>query len=68
MNPSTEDSYNAMKVPAKQVIILPNNSNIVMTAGQVSELTDIPLAVVPSKFIRRGLRANGLCPGRNAGP
>ncbi|NLM36893.1 MAG: DAK2 domain-containing protein [Firmicutes bacterium] len=58
MNPSTEDLYKAvMKVPAKQVIILPNNSNIVMTAGQVSELTDIPLAVVPSKFIPQGIAA-----------
>jgi len=58
MNPSTEDLYKAvMKVPAKQVIILPNNGNIVMTAGQVSELTDIPLAVVPSKSIPQGIAA-----------
>ncbi|MBA2133505.1 DAK2 domain-containing protein [Capillibacterium thermochitinicola] len=58
MNPSTEELYKAvMKVPAKQVIILPNNSNIVMTAGQVGELTDIPVAVVPSKFIPQGIAA-----------
>ncbi|NLY90163.1 MAG: DAK2 domain-containing protein [Firmicutes bacterium] len=58
MNPSTEDLYHAvMKVPAKQVIILPNNGNIVMTAGQVSELTDIPVVVVPSKSIPQGVAA-----------
>jgi DAK2 domain fusion protein YloV len=58
MNPSTEDLYHAvMKVAAKQVIILPNNGNIVMTAGQVSELTDIPVAVVPSKSIPQGVAA-----------
>jgi len=58
MNPSTEDLYKAvMKVAAKQVIILPNNGNIVMTAGQVSELTDIPVVVVPSKSIPQGVAA-----------
>ena len=37
MNPSTEDLYRAAeKVSAKQLIILPNNGNIIMTAGQVS--------------------------------
>jgi DAK2 domain fusion protein YloV len=58
MNPSTEDLYQAaMKVAAKQVLILPNNGNIVMTAGQVGELTDIPVAVVPSKSIPQGVAA-----------
>jgi hypothetical protein len=58
MNPSTEDLYRAvMKVPAKQVIILPNNSNVVMTAGQVGELTETPVAVVPSKTIPQGVAA-----------
>ena len=37
MNPSTEDMVAAVKeVNAKNVIILPNNSNIVMTAQQNS--------------------------------
>ncbi len=58
MNPSTEDLYRAVsKVPAKQVIILPNNGNVVLTAGQVGELTDIPVAVVPSKSIPQGVAA-----------
>lgn len=58
MNPSTEDLYRAVaKVPAKQVIILPNNSNVVMTAGQVGELTETPVMVVPSKTIPQGVAA-----------
>lgn len=56
MNPSTEDLYKAVtKVAAKQVIILPNNSNVIMTAGQVGELTEIPVAVVPTKTIPQGI-------------
>ncbi len=58
MNPSTENLYRAvMKIPAKQVIILPNNSNVIMTAGQVGELTEMPIAVVPSKTIPQGVAA-----------
>ena len=58
MNPSTEDLYKAVtKVPAKQIIILPNNGNVIMTAGQVGELTEIPVAVVPSKTIPQGISA-----------
>ena len=58
MNPSTEDLYKAVtKIDAKQVLILPNNSNVIMTAGQVGELTEIPVAVVPSKTIPQGISA-----------
>ena len=58
MNPSTEDLYRAAeKVSAKQLIILPNNGNIIMTAGQVSELTPEPVGVVPSKTIPQGIAA-----------
>ncbi len=58
MNPSTENLYRAvMKIPAKQVIILPNNGNVIMTAGQVGELTEMPVAVVPSKTIPQGVAA-----------
>ena len=39
MNPSTEDLLNACnQVDAQAVIILPNNSNIIMAAQQVVEL------------------------------
>src|SRR5690606_30711425 len=35
MNPSTEDLVNAVRqIPAERVFILPNNSNIIMSAQQ----------------------------------
>lgn len=58
MNPSTEDLLRAVeKVPARQVIILPNNGNVVMTAGQVGELSADPIGVVPTKTIPQGIAA-----------
>ncbi|MCL6615348.1 MAG: DAK2 domain-containing protein, partial [Firmicutes bacterium] len=58
MNPSTEDLLRGVeKVAAKQVLILPNNGNVIMTAGQVSELTELPVAVAPSKTIPQGIAA-----------
>jgi len=58
MNPSTEDLLHGVeKVAAKQVLILPNNGNVIMTAGQVSELTELPVAVAPSKSIPQGIAA-----------
>ena len=58
MNPSTEDILNAVqKVNAKSVIILPNNSNIILAAQQVNELTDKEIYVVPTKSIPQGIVA-----------
>ncbi|MGE5528217.1 MAG: DAK2 domain-containing protein [Patescibacteria group bacterium] len=58
MNPSTEDLLRGVqRVAAKQVLILPNNGNVIMTAGQVGELTEVPIAVVPTKFIPQGIAA-----------
>ncbi|MGE5598394.1 MAG: DAK2 domain-containing protein [Bacteroidota bacterium] len=58
MNPSTEDLLRGVgKVAAKQVLLLPNNGNVIMTAGQVGELTELPVAVVPSKSIPQGIAA-----------
>ena len=40
MNPSTEDMLNAIRqVPARNIFILPNNSNIIMAAKQAKQLT-----------------------------
>ncbi|MDR0434149.1 MAG: DAK2 domain-containing protein [Gracilibacteraceae bacterium] len=51
MNPSTQDLAEAVRqVPARNVFILPNNSNIIMAAGQVNELVDNrQVHVVPTK-------------------
>ncbi len=61
MNPSTEDFVNAIKkAHAKNVFILPNNSNIVLAATQacdVYEDGEVNAKVIPSKTIPQGLTA-----------
>lgn len=60
MNPATEDIVEAIRsVNAKHVIILPNNSNIVMTAQQAATVLEdeIDVIVIPSKTIPQGLSA-----------
>lgn len=58
MNPSTEDFLHGVETMAvKQVLILPNNGNVIMTAGQVGELTELPVAVIPTKTIPQGIAA-----------
>ncbi len=56
MNPSTEDFIQAIKaVNAKNVIILPNNSNIIMAANQAASVTEgVEVRVVPTKTIPQG--------------
>ena len=60
MNPSTEDFLTAIdKVHARNVYILPNNSNIVMTASQACDVVEgeTIARVVPSKTIPQGIVA-----------
>lgn len=58
MNPSTQELLNAFEnLQTDQVIILPNNKNIVMTANQAREVTVKKLEVVPSKSVAQGLAA-----------
>ncbi|MFC1940870.1 DAK2 domain-containing protein [Chloroflexota bacterium] len=58
MNPSTKDLLQAVKtVDSDKVIILPNNSNIVLTAEQVQSLTDKRIEVVPTKTMPQGVAA-----------
>ncbi len=60
MNPSTEDIVAAIREEnAKHVIILPNNSNIVMTAQQAAVILEdeIDVIVLPTKTIPQGLSA-----------
>ena len=59
-NPSAEDIVQAIRdVNAKHAIILPNNSNIVMTAQQAAIILEdeIDVQVIPSKTIPQGLSA-----------
>ena len=59
MNPSTQDLYQAIaKLPTDQVIILPNNGNILMAAQQAQALASgKSVAVVPSKSVPQGISA-----------
>jgi DAK2 domain fusion protein YloV len=58
MNPSTEDFINAIKnVNAETIIILPNNSNVVMAANQAKDISNKDIIVIPSKSIPQGLTA-----------
>ena len=58
MNPSTQDILNAIKsIPNRKVIILPNNSNIILTAEQAKALSDREVVVVPTKTVPQGIAA-----------
>ncbi|UNC92768.1 DAK2 domain-containing protein [Candidatus Contubernalis alkaliaceticus] len=58
MNPSTEDFLQAIdKSKAEQLIILPNNKNIILAAEQSSKLSTKEVVVVPSKTIPQGITA-----------
>ena len=59
MNPSTKDIMDAvLATPAKTVIVLPNNKNIIMAAEQVIPLVkDRKVIVLPTRTIPQGLSA-----------
>ncbi|MGI5891761.1 MAG: DAK2 domain-containing protein [Bacillota bacterium] len=56
MNPSAEEILNSVNnIAAEEIIILPNNKNIILAAQQAQKLIDKPVYVVESKFITQGL-------------
>ena len=59
MNPSTEDILAAvLATPAKTVIVLPNNKNIIMAAEQTVPLAkDRKVVVLPTRTLPQGLSA-----------
>ena len=58
MNPSTAQILEAVqKAPAGEVVILPNNKNIVAVAEQVAELTDKRVRVVATESVAEGFAA-----------
>jgi DAK2 domain fusion protein YloV len=60
MNPSTADIVDAIEaVPAPEVIVLPNNSNVILTAEQAIGLASKPVRLVPSESVQAGLAAIG---------
>ncbi len=59
MNPSASDFIEAIKkLNTDKIIILPNNSNIILAAQQVAQtITDKEIIIVPSKTQLQGLSA-----------
>jgi len=56
MNPSTAELVAAVEsVPASEVVILPNNKNIIPVAQQVDAQTSRTVRVVPTKGVAEGL-------------
>lgn len=58
MNPSTADLLDAVKkANAERVVILPNNSNIIMAANSAAELAEVECGVVPTKSVPQAFSA-----------
>ncbi|HAL61132.1 MAG TPA: dihydroxyacetone kinase [Chloroflexi bacterium] len=58
MNPSTQELLEAVEtLPAKEVIILPNNENIFLAAEQAQKLSRKKVVVVPTATIPQGIGA-----------
>ena len=73
-NPSTGELLEAIgDVDAREIIVLPNNPNVVLAARQVASMTDQPVTVVPTRNAAEGFAAllaldPGLDAEANAGP
>jgi DAK2 domain fusion protein YloV len=58
MNPSTQEILKAFEnLPTDQVIILPNNKNIILAAQAAKEVTVKNVYIIPSRTIPQGLAA-----------
>jgi len=65
MNPSTQDILESLEnLPTDQVVILPNNKNIILAARAAAELTTKKVTVVPSRTV---LRISGYAPAGSDG-
>ncbi len=58
MNPSIEDLAKTIyRVNARNVYVLPNNSNIILAAQQAAEVSECKVVVIPTKNIPQGIAA-----------
>ena len=58
MNPSAKDIVDAIEaVPTDDVLVLPNNSNVILTAEQAASMSEKNVRVIPSKSVQAGLAA-----------
>ena len=73
-NPSTGELLEAIgRVPAREILLLPNNPNVILAARQVAGMTDRLVVVVPTRNAAEGFASLlALDPGSgatdNAGP
>ena len=65
MNPSAADIVEAIDaVPTDDVLVLPNNSNVILTAEQAAALSAKNVRILPSRSVQAGLAAMvGFVPG-----
>ena len=58
MNSSTEELLDSFEsLPVEQVIILPNNPNIILAAEQASKLSSKEVSIIPTRSIPQGIAA-----------
>jgi len=58
MNPSVRELLEAVNsAPSNNVILLPNNKNIIVAASQIQSLTSKNVKVIPTKTIPQGISA-----------
>ncbi len=60
MNPSAKDILEAIEaVPTDDVLVLPNNSNVILTAEQAAAMSEKNVRVVPARSVQAGFAAMG---------
>jgi len=58
MNPSVRELLQAVELaPSDNIILLPNNKNIILTASQVKSLSPKEVKVIPTKTVPQGIAA-----------
>lgn len=58
MNPSAEEILSAIEaIPTDQIIVLPNNKNVIMAAEQAANLSNKQVRVVPTRTMPQGIAA-----------
>jgi uncharacterized protein len=69
MNPSTQDMLLAIEsVPYQEVILLPNNRNVILAAKQVTGLTPKKVHIVETRSVPEGVAAVVAFRGDRSGP
>ncbi|HEY4753445.1 MAG TPA: DAK2 domain-containing protein, partial [Candidatus Limnocylindrales bacterium] len=58
VNPSTGELLDAVKsIQADELLILPNNPNVILAAGQVASMAEHPVHIVPTRNCAEGVAA-----------